>query len=46
MKNILQYTIDYQNIIYPKKLGVTDSGFKITARKIIVPLNVNFHTFS
>ena len=30
MKNILQYTIDYSNIIYQKKLGVTDSGFKIT----------------
>ena len=27
MKNILQYTIDYPNVIYRKKLGVTDSGF-------------------
>ena len=25
MKNILQYTIDYPNVIYQKKLGVTDS---------------------
>ena len=27
MKNILQYTIDYPNVIYRKKLGVTNSGF-------------------
>ena len=27
MKNILQYTIDYPNVIYWKKLGVTDSEF-------------------
>ena len=26
MKNILQYTIDYSNVIYRKKLDVTDSG--------------------
>ena len=46
MKNILQYTIDYPNVIYRKKLGVTDSGFLNNTPIINSPLNVKFSHFS
>ena len=45
MKNILQYTIDYPNVIYRKKIGC--NRFRVLNNTPIIngPLNVKFSHF-